>query len=799
MVRKTAIRRAALLMLCGLMLFLTRLPAYAGTRDLVVLNDSGNGEVFAALETNYVKIDHIGLSNAIILSGEGMKIIRGQEGSAWRSTNQLLVYEGKVRFGTSKKTSKKNAVTASNTLPAFTLKFPEGALLADGTRADVILTVEDWHVELGNSFNTRIGNATTVRVPIFISAGTDGRSLLYAVTPPKTSFDRWNYTASDYSSGAATAMRVRTNIRITECAPGSEVGTPIDAALFPSMLIGFYDLDVRDNTIRSGASYAEQYNGTYAEGVEPVSGWKSPIALAPANGSGIENRCLVNTQIRGENIRIKGDGDRFRLLERATGSTNDTNTYYSGLIASVEPQGFTHYWTGSVAGGKSYNGCMGTVLAGQPTVSVRAKRGAGGELDLSGLDRWNSTTYLMNSAASYTYRPAEGYTVKGLLVDGVEQELTDEQRTAGGSYEFERLNKYPLPQRSIRNGQVLEASESGYYTIEARFRRDPAFVVSKICDRQAVHLGSEEPVSYRILVTQIHADASGGTCLIEDDLVQGLLSPVEGSLQIEVSEGGYEILQADEDGLKIRFDTPEASGREQTMEIRYQAAVRWDRYTGGEIPNRVIAGPSEAENALEVLTDLILAKDVRGTLRDTSKRFEFTVALSGLRPETSYRLSREGGGELYRVKAGKKTADGFQADETGAANIVVRLKGGQQIRLADLPCGCSFQVTEAPSDHFASYAITGDGEDPGIVTASDANTVNRAALATAEETIDPGDGVQTVTFTNTRDTGVITGLRLPSIRQAVVLAAAGLFACSVMIVRRRRNDAGSAKPGFRDK
>jgi hypothetical protein len=126
--------------------------------------------------------------------------------------------------------------------------------------------------------------------------------------------------------------------------------------------------------------------------------------------------------------------------------------------------------------------------------------------------------------------------MKSLKVDGVEQPLTDEQKTNGGTYTFERLNKYPLPKRDIRTGQVLEAQDSGFYTIEAAYEQAPDYTVTKTSDTPYLDVYDDWAISYEIRAEEVNPGAPAGTYNIIDDMANGLLI-LEGEPEVTVSGG----------------------------------------------------------------------------------------------------------------------------------------------------------------------------------------------------------------------------------------------------------------------
>lgn len=191
---------------------------------------------------------------------------------------------------------------------------------------------------------------------------------------------------------------------------------------------------------------------------------------------------------------------------------------------------------------------------------------------------------------------------------------------------------------------------------------------------------------------------------------------------------------------------------------------------------------NDSKQTVGVFHDLKIKKIVTGNLGDITKKFEFTAEFNGLVPGEAY--SMEGDDE--------KT---FMADSSGRASVPLLLKGGQEAMVRDLPKGATYKVTEAASDHIASYKMySEDMAEKGakIVKAEDSNGSEEAkALATATETVDLFDGTVVILFENNRDLAAITGYAGIDYRvYAAVLAV--LMAGTAFIVisgknRRRRS------------
>lgn len=203
-------------------------------------------------------------------------------------------------------------------------------------------------------------------------------------------------------------------------------------------------------------------------------------------------------------------------------------------------------------------------------------------------------------------------------------------------------------------------------------------------------------------------------------------------------------------------------------------------------------GKSTSENPAELeayrfwnkaqTSDLTIEKNVRGNLGDLSKQFEFTVELEGLEPGVEY--TTVGTGILVSASVGSvdTTAKTITANDAGKATVLVKLNDGRALTVEGLPVTATYKVTEAASDHVASYAITAEGDEAVIVKASDANAEDTTALATEKETVDAADGNVTVKYTNERNLTTITGV--PTYMMG--LGALALAALAVLMAMRKR-------------
>lgn len=190
---------------------------------------------------------------------------------------------------------------------------------------------------------------------------------------------------------------------------------------------------------------------------------------------------------------------------------------------------------------------------------------------------------------------------------------------------------------------------------------------------------------------------------------------------------------------------------------------------------------TEATNSqiVEIYQDIKVKKNVTGNLGDLTKRFEFTAEFTGLEPDQGYVI--EGDDEKI-----------FMADASGNASAVINLKDGQEVVIRGIPKGATYKVTEAASDHVASYKVVSeDMADKGakIIRAEGSNGSEASKeLSTAVEKVDLFDGTVVILWENNRDLATLTGIQsylgIWASALALVLAGAG-----GLLMRKRKYDA----------
>ena len=241
--------------------------------------------------------------------------------------------------------------------------------------------------------------------------------------------------------------------------------------------------------------------------------------------------------------------------------------------------------------------------------------------------------------------------------------------------------------------------------------------------------------------------------------------------------------------------------------------------------------------------DINITKNVKGTLGDKTKQFEFTVTLTGLESGGEYALEKTGTPILGEASKGQIAATKITANQTGECTFVVKMSDDQGISIKNLPNNATYHVNEVASNHAPSYKITSNSNateyiytahtvaeaksaeptnpptvyytsntgsdevanleeleddvqvytktrnsDAPVISKStdDTNGEKETALATNTEVVDATDGTITIAYTNTRDIETITGI--PSM--AIYFGIAGIIVLLGLVAMRKRKDTG---------
>lgn len=403
----------------------------SGTSSLPVTNGQ-----YQNLPKNHVQINELKIEDAqFTTTNNQFELVDNTNGQiSGVGEGSGIYYHGPVTYGTANRTSTADAVTATNNISgSFSLLFTDGATLSDGKSANVKITISDIYFELGA--NTGVQTSTPY---IILMKDYDG-TFEYKTSAPSITPE--NGTTAANTTGADIGTKYKVTIEILD----KETNSPISSD-YEQMLYGTYDVDLFDKLVAGNKTRVEKFDGEYSESVILKSGFAGPVALAP-NTSDPLNTNFLKTQNANGDLRILGDGAKYQANVDAGGSGGDVNTFNSGFIVPVNPQGFSFYWNASsVATGEA-----GTSVYTLPKPKVLASAGANGTIEKPG-----TTEYVLNTSTTYKYTPAVGYKVKSLKVNGQDVQFNEK----GGTYTFDKLYKDPL-----------STSTTPEYTIEVQFEK----------------------------------------------------------------------------------------------------------------------------------------------------------------------------------------------------------------------------------------------------------------------------------------------------------------------------------------
>lgn len=235
------------------------------------------------------------------------------------------------------------------------------------------------------------------------------------------------------------------------------------------------------------------------------------------------------------------------------------------------------------------------------------------------------------------------------------------------------------------------------------------------------------------------------------------LSEVEGSNpNLSYSTEKYDIV------VQITWNTDE--GQEPGTALKYNdisVTLQSENSTKATDGNAVFNN-----TANENVGTLKVTKQVAGNLSNKDDEFKFTVTLNDVKG--SYKATIEG----------VESVPDATGDENG---VEYTLKHGQTLVITNLPAGATWDVTETDTkDYIVSTAF----EENVAVEDSDAIKEDKNG---ASGTINAKDDIDSVIFTNTKETTTPMGVFmdiLPYVLIAVVAAAA----CFFFAARRRRED-----------
>lgn len=178
------------------------------------------------------------------------------------------------------------------------------------------------------------------------------------------------------------------------------------------------------------------------------------------------------------------------------------------------------------------------------------------------------------------------------------------------------------------------------------------------------------------------------------------------------------------------------SGRKYSTDSNsygYYAIIEGDYYPEHSTDVEAIA-TNYYTKRVQKPVDITLRKEESGYFSE-GETYHFKILLANLYPDTEYKLSDQ---------------STFTTNSNGEAIVDVYLKGGEEIKVLELPVGATYQVFEDAGDYYSNYHITDNNDLSLINQTSNGNTSMNKPLSTEVEKADEGEDV-VITFVNTLD------------------------------------------------
>ena len=316
------------------------------------------------------------------------------------------------------------------------LMFYNKALLADGSLADVEITVDDIEFSIG------------ARNPNCTSTSNVGWTTILVGNGKFLNPQAKHFSTEILYEPSTTAKRLTQNppgvsMRFTVRVLDHETHQPVNAN---GVLIVADDVDIAGTMELSGYCTAAQtyadpalrkkkFDSRFSESIEFMTGFGGSNKLHLAShelsaedaAAGIVFNQGMETTETGYHGGTRVHGEAYQAHARGSNQDNgDLSTYWSGFMTVADPKGFSFYWTGQSCGSE---------LLGSNGVDVIASRLGEGTIDREG-----TSSYAIGSTVPYDYTPATGHKATSLKVNGNPVSFDP----AGGTYTFENLFSDPL-------------------------------------------------------------------------------------------------------------------------------------------------------------------------------------------------------------------------------------------------------------------------------------------------------------------------------------------------------------------
>jgi hypothetical protein len=176
------------------------------------------------------------------------------------------------------------------------------------------------------------------------------------------------------------------------------------------------------------------------------------------------------------------------------------------------------------------------------------------------------------------------------------------------------------------------------------------------------------------------------------------------------------------------------------------------------------------------LVDLYVTKNLKGSLGDIEKQFEYTATLSGLSANTTYSVENEG---AVAISGFNDELQSFTTDENGTAELAYKLSDDKGFIVSALPVNAVVNITEAASNHIPSYRVYNSQG-----TVKEDSTYRGNSLSTGNITMSESEEMYIALFENGRDIAVNSGIAERGIPIAIALAA--VLGCLILAIIRKK-------------
>ena len=375
-----------------------------------------------------------------------------------------LYYKGPVTFGV-------DTNTAKNTVDAIvTLRWPNGATLYDGTKADVLMTISEIEFNVKKIISGLDDNKPYV-LPIAVSY--NNKELWFTSQHPQTRVLTEGIMTEELVAEIDTKIQSGSSYKINMQLLKSGTNTPIDETKYTNFAFGVNDVDTIDKTVdvseydsvnQLTEIYTKRANGLYTEAVEFIKGFNNTVHFAfETNPEGflITEQSIVRA-VTGAHGGIKITVDPVKKANSNIRPMHvDETTYYSGFVTMASPQSSTFYWTGTDCSSKLFS---------PQDVLIREKHNADGLVTTTSygegiifekLDEWEETYHPGGSSPVYTYNPKAGYYLVSLKIDDEETEATSNFK-----YTFNTLFYNPLVRLDANAKVIKDENNNPIYVAE---------------------------------------------------------------------------------------------------------------------------------------------------------------------------------------------------------------------------------------------------------------------------------------------------------------------------------------------